>query len=877
MVTSNISRSAIILTLAIINFGTIFSQNSLDDLNVILKHNFESNTPGDYKLSEWEKDWSYPEWDNRQTELDISQDPNDQENSSKLLQVYYPANSLGPSEGGTNWWTGLNGKYDEMYVSYDIKFMPGFQYQKGGKLPSVKGGSVETLGDFERPDGYDGFAAGMMFKEDGRLVFYLYYPDSKVEEYGETFTWGTNDYPDNYFSPSVVDFGYAQGAASYAKPGVWHNVTYRTVLNSVNADGSANFDGLLEAYFDGKLVLQMTKLLFRRTATLGIDCFRMVTFFGGNTDIWRNPISEWLKIDNVLLYTYKEQMDVPRGRELSPSNRVIRYWRNFGEEPEVVTPPPTPEPTPEPTTNTTPTINAQDFLVKENSFSNNYVGKISALDADAGQTLVYTITSGNLSGIFKLDSKTGALTTTTSKLFNFSVTEYDLVIKVTDNGTPAKSASASVNVKFIAHNTVIHIDPKNTADAKEDGTISHPFNSWSDITWTNGNTYLQKKGTTANVTGIVIGANNVTLDSYGEGEPPVITGNTNDYLISGFEKSNVSIQNLHLKALNAVSCIYFLGSTCANINIEHCILEGNDYSFRAMDCQSVILKYNTISSQNEGIYSSASQNEIYYNIFKNNVNSVDIVGSNSKANIFNNLFVNNIIAISASYAELKLYNNIFYLADGAQKAINHNAVKINSDNNLFYPEQEGFVKIAGKNYNTLEQIRQQIKLEKNSLNSDPLFVNMNNDNFSLEEYSPAINAGVNLNLDNDFFGQNVPVAGLPDIGIAEYTGNGSKQKASEEPKLVLYPNPSTGYVNIDADLTHAGIEPTDISLKSSTDKPLEINVLDIYGKIIYSKLVESTAAMYHDNIDLTGKMNGLYFIIIKVAGTTITEKLTLNR
>ncbi len=867
---SKISRLAIILSLAVVNVGVIFPQNSLDDLNVILKQNFESNTLGDYKLDEWEKDWSYPEWSNRQSSLDITQDPNDTENSSKLLQTYYPANSLGPEEGGTNWWTRLTGKYDEMYVSYDIKFMPGFQYQKGGKLPSIKGGSVETLGDFIRPDGYDGFAAGMMFKEDGRLVFYIYYPDSKVEEYGETFTWGVDNYPADYFSPSKVEFGYAKGEISYADAGVWHNITYRTVLNSVNSDGSANYDGLLEAYFDGNLVLQMTNMLFRKTNALGIDCFRMVTFFGGNTDIWRNPISEWLKIDNVLLYTYKDNVDVPRGHELSPSNRVINYWRHFGNVPEK-------EPEITPVTNSIPTIKAQDFLTKENSFSNNFVGKIAAYDADQGQTLTYSIVSGNLSGIFKLDSKTGVLTTTTSNVFNFSLTQYNLVIQATDNGTPAKSASANVTVKFIANNPVVYIDPDNSADPAEDGTITHPFNSWSDISWTNGNTYLQKSGTTANENSIVIGANNVTLDSYGEGKPPVITSTTNSYLISGNEKSNISIHNLHIKASNSLSCIYFQGSTCANISIENCILDGNENSFMAMDCQSVILKYNTISSQNEGIYSSALQNEIYYNIFKQNINSINIVGTYSKANVFNNVFVNNKNAVAASYASLNLYNNIFYLADGTQKAISSKANKINSDNNIYYPEQDGFIEVAGRIYNTLDQVQQQIGLEAHSLNSDPLFADMDNDVFFISSYSPAVNAGINLNLEHDFYGQDIPVAGLPDIGIAEYTGEKSELPPTEL-KINLYPNPSTGYVNIDADFTIISNEPLANSLKSSTIiNPAEITVMDIYGKIILTKMCASTEGLFHENIDLTGKMNGLYFIVLKIAGKTITEKLTLNR
>jgi hypothetical protein len=529
---------------------------------------------------------------------------------------------------------------------------------------------------------------------------------------------------------------------------------------------------------------------------------------------------------------------------------------------------------PEPELNNAPTINNQQFIIKELDFSNNYVGKLVAFDSDANQVLTYSITSGNQSGIFNVDSKTGQLTTTRSDVFGFDLTEYNLTVQVTDNGTAPRSASASVNVKFIAANNVVYIDPS-LADPNEDGTIKHPYNSWSDVAWNDGNTYLQKTGTTATVSDIVIGANKVTLGSYGEGKPPVIVSATNEYMISGFEKSDVTLHNLHLKALNAVSCIYFLGRSCVNITVEHCTLEGNENAFRAMDCQSVKCKYNTISSENEGIYSTASQNDIYYNVFKSTKNSVNIVGTSSKANVFNNVFINNTNAVSASYAELNLYNNIFYLSDESHKAISSNANKLNSDNNIFYPEQDGFIEIAGKAYNSLGQIQQQTDLDKHSLNSDPLFVDVKNDNYTLETFSPAVNAGINLNLGHDFYGQAVPVAGLPDIGIAEFTGKVAGQN-NIEPTMVLYPNPSAGYVNIQADLTNTSADPTIDPLKSTKSIPSEISVMDMDGKLVFRKIVENTEALIQEHIDLTGKLNGLYLIILKIADKTITEKLTIN-
>jgi len=303
----------------------ISGQNSLNDLNVILKHDFENNSLGTYPSDEWKKDWLSPSWNSRLSETDIIQKADDPQNPTKTLQFNFPINSLGPDEGGANWETSLN-KIEELYVSYDLYFMPGFKYQMGGKLPSVKGGNVVTG---RKPTGYDGFGSGIMFRQDGHICFYVYYADSQVDEYGDSYTWGTHYSTKTPFLPSAMTIEYSSGSSIQCNPGTWHNLTFRIVLNTVKSAGGGDKNGILEAYFDGKLVTQISHLLFRHTLEIGIDCLRMVSFFGGSTDDWRNPIAEWLKIDNVLLYTYKEGIEVPRGNTLSPTDRTINYWRMF--------------------------------------------------------------------------------------------------------------------------------------------------------------------------------------------------------------------------------------------------------------------------------------------------------------------------------------------------------------------------------------------------------------------------------------------------------------------------------------------------------------------------------------------------------------------
>lgn len=306
----------------------IYSQSTLEDLNILYQNDFEDNTVGRYSQSDWLKDFPNSVVAQRLEYTDIAQDVSDLVNPTKTVQFNFPAGSVGPDEGGGQFWHHFANQ-EELYMSYDILFMPGFKFQLGGKIPGVTGG--EFTG-FQRPNGYDGFTTSIMFKQESQAVFYSYYADQSFQEGGTSFTWGGVDYPEGYFLPSQVQVPFGTNQACYMRPGEWHNLTFRIAMNTVPSEGNGNYDGILEAYFDGKLVTQVSHILWRETRNLAIDCMRVVTFFGGSGDSWRNPIDEWLRIDNIILYTFKEGLDVPRGNNLSPTNRSINYWRKMLNE-----------------------------------------------------------------------------------------------------------------------------------------------------------------------------------------------------------------------------------------------------------------------------------------------------------------------------------------------------------------------------------------------------------------------------------------------------------------------------------------------------------------------------------------------------------------
>lgn len=206
----------------------------------------------------------------------------------------------------------------------------------------------------------------------------------------------------------------------------------------------------------------------------------------------------------------------------------------------------------------------------------------------------------------------------------------------------------------------------------------------------------------------------------------------------------------------------------------------------------------------------------------------------------------------------------------AQKAIVYESDKIAADNNIYYPQQNDFVQISEVSYNNLELMQKDLAIDKNSFIADPMFVDLYNDNFKIEAGSPAINAGLNFNLEEDFYGQPVPVAGKPDIGIFESI-EGFYNQPSSYPILSIYPNPSTGLVNIEIE-NHESIAQTDLSSDQS-----ELKVIDPLGKIVYSKFILNTEIKIQEEINLSGLSNGIYFIVLQMANKLTTKKLILNR
>ncbi|MCB2220084.1 MAG: cadherin domain-containing protein [Bacteroidetes bacterium] len=99
--------------------------------------------------------------------------------------------------------------------------------------------------------------------------------------------------------------------------------------------------------------------------------------------------------------------------------------------------------------NEIPEIANQSYTVAENSSNGFLVGTVVATDPDQGQTLTYSISSGNVSGAFQIDPVSGELTIANSSVINFEENPvFELSVNVEDNGQGNLSAEADITINL---------------------------------------------------------------------------------------------------------------------------------------------------------------------------------------------------------------------------------------------------------------------------------------------------------------------------------------------------------------------------------------------------------------------------------------------
>jgi autotransporter-associated beta strand protein len=152
--------------------------------------------------------------------------------------------------------------------------------------------------------------------------------------------------------------------------------------------------------------------------------------------------------------------------------------------------------------NFTPRVSATTFQVYQTAPANHTLGTVTAMDANPGQSLHdYTITSGNAAGIFDIDPVTGRIFIAQAGLMNATTTPtHSLVVSVTDDGSPAKTGTATITVQVLAV-------PFNFVWTTPAGGNWKTNSNWQDNAYPNGSAHV------ADFTGLNLNANTtVSLD-----------------------------------------------------------------------------------------------------------------------------------------------------------------------------------------------------------------------------------------------------------------------------------------------------------------------------------------------------------------------------
>jgi len=127
----------------------------------------------------------------------------------------------------------------------------------------------------------------------------------------------------------------------------------------------------------------------------------------------------------------------------------------------------------------------------------------------------------------------------------------------------------------------------------------------------------------------------------------------------------------------------------------------------------------------------------------------------------------------------------------------------------------------------------------NNIETDPLFVDINNGDYHLQETSPCVDTGTDIGL---------PYVGdVPDMGCYEFGAVSFINNLISE-NINIYPNPTNGIINFD-----------------KVGNITKVEITDISGKIVKT--------FSNKNIDISELNSGIYFLKIKTDNETVVTKV----
>jgi len=267
-------------------------------------------------------------------------------------------------------------------------------------------------------------------------------------------------------------------------------------------------------------------------------------------------------------------------------------------------------------------IHDQEFVLPQNAVNGDTPGVLSQYwNMWYNITTTYNIT--NSDGTFTIDNS-GKLTLVNSTAIS-NKTSIAITVLATNNNT-LESGTANITITILPANNTYFIDP--TVASNGNGSRNNPYNSWSNATITAGNNYLQKRGTTNNISAEVDISlkNNILIGAYGnDSQRPIVMGMNISGHVFNIQSDNIVVRDLEISAPAAQSGIkftgYYLNYTLGSFNatIDDCKAENSKWGFRALTFDTVATGLKIVNNEvsytgDDGMFIEDKQNaEFAYN------------------------------------------------------------------------------------------------------------------------------------------------------------------------------------------------------------------------------------------------------------------------
>ncbi len=256
-----------------------------------------------------------------------------------------------------------------------------------------------------------------------------------------------------------------------------------------------------------------------------------------------------------------------------------------------------------------------------------------------------------------------------------------------------------------------------------------------------------------------------------------------------------------------------------------------------------------------GIFFRDSYGPKYNNYVRNNI--ILNCGRNSKDG-FNGVGI--VIQGSNTILTNFFYNNCVYSGDTVSKVIYERGKLVNTDE---FNSNNGFQDIA-----------------KDNIQNDPSVFTFDYSNFYIRDNSPCVDAGLDIGLKFDYYGNKIYSGKAPDIGIQEIqqpdevVGNGSTPKSF---KLYQnYPNPFGGDFSSGKPATTIRYSIPVVGTAHELSLQIQLTVYDLLGRKVATLINERQSSGLH-SVQFNAKdlPSGFYFYTLRAGNFSLTKKMIL--